>query len=1109
MSEDLRRRLRDLSPEKRALLEDMLLRRVPGRPESATIPLRDPSGPCPLSPFQERIWFLEQLNPGIPLYSRTWAARLRGPLDADALEGALNAIVARHEVLRAAVRVAQGVPTQTFHANRTVRLARIDLAPPRGEAPERVVEQVLRQEARRLFDLERDPLLRATLVRRGEADHVFALTTHHLVFDDGSLRVLLRELSLLYAGAVEGRPVPLEPASAQFGSVAVWQRQRLDTAAAAEDVAYWTARLRDAPPILDLPSDRPRPARLSHRGAVRTAGLGVTLTRRLDEASRSEGVSRFTLLLAAFATLLSRYSDREDLVLGVPVTNRDRPEFETLMGPLIDTLALRMDLSGTPPFRELLQRARHALAEAYAHRTLPFERLVDALPPDHALDHTPVFQVMLGWRDPASLMQHLQLPGVTVRPVDIDQGTAKFDLTLVMTEAGGQILCETEYSTDLFEASTIERLLAHFATLVGGAAADPGARLWALPLTTAAERRQLLVEWNATRRDYPADRTVHALFAEQARATPDAVAVVFGDRQLTYRELDGRANQLAQHLHALGVGPDVPVGLAVERSPEMVVALLGILKAGGAYVPLDPADPRERLAFLLEDTRAPLLLTQARFRDRVAAPPPPGALTVVCLDADWPAIAGRRDTPPADRATPDSLAYVTYTSGSTGRPQGVCVPHRGVVRLVRNTDYASLTAHEVFLQLAPLAFDASTFEIWAPLLNGARLAVFPPDLPTGETLARAVRRHQVTTLWLTAALFHHVVDQVASGLGPVRQLLAGGDVLSVPHVRRALREWTGIRLINGYGPTENTTFTSCHTITEADAEKPSIPIGRPIANTRVYVLDRHGQPVPVGIPGELYAGGDGLARGYLHRPVLTAARFVPDPWSGDPAARLYRTGDRARWQPDGTLEFLGRTDRQVKIRGFRIEPGEVEVQLGQHPAVRDVAVVVREGPPGEKSLVAYHVPRGEAEPRPHELRQYLRDRLPAYMIPPAFVRLPALPLTPNGKVDRAALPDPVAEPDRPAAPPSPPTPMQTLVASVWSEVLKRARVGPQDDFFDLGGHSLLATQVMARLSDALRRDLPLSLIFEAPTVAELSARLTEAPAVRPGPAAAGGPDAGS
>jgi aspartate racemase len=432
-----------------------------------------------------------------------------------------------------------------------------------------------------------------------------------------------------------------------------------------------------------------------------------------------------------------------------------------------------------------------------------------------------------------------------------------------------------------------------------------------------------------------------------------------------------------------------------------------------------------------------------------------------------------------------------------------------VVRLVRNTDYASLTAHEVFLQLAPLAFDASTFEIWAPLLNGARLAVFPPDLPTGETLARAVRRHQVTTLWLTAALFHHVVDQVASGLGPVRQLLAGGDVLSVPHVRRALREWTGIRLINGYGPTENTTFTSCHTITEADAEKPSIPIGRPIANTRVYVLDRHGQPVPVGIPGELYAGGDGLARGYLHRPVLTAARFVPDPWSGDPAARLYRTGDRARWQPDGTLEFLGRTDRQVKIRGFRIEPGEVEVQLGQHPAVRDVAVVVREGPPGEKSLVAYHVPRGEAEPRPHELRQYLRDRLPAYMIPAAFVRLPALPLTPNGKVDRAALPDPVAEPDRPAAPPSPPTPMQTLVASVWSEVLKRARVGPQDDFFDLGGHSLLATQVMARLSDALRRDLPLSLIFEAPTVAELSARLTEAPAVRPGPAAAGGPDAGS
>ncbi len=636
------------------------------------------------------------------------------------------------------------------------------------------------------------------------------------------------------------------------------------------------------------------------------------------------------------------------------------------------------------------------------------------------------------------------------------------------------------------------RLLRHFGTLLGGIAANPGEPWWQLPLLTAAERRQLVVEWNDTRRDYPADRNVHSLFAAQATETPDAVAIVFEDQRLTYRDLDRRANQLAHHLRALGVGPEVRVGLAVERSLEMAVGLLGVLKAGGAYVPLDPAYPRERLAFMLDDTGAPVLLTQTRLRDQlpVRSTGRSAATRIVCLDADWPVIAQESDAPVVDQATPESLAYVMYTSGSTGLPKGVCIPHRAVVRLVRNTDYARLAADEVFLQLAPLAFDASSFEIWGSLLNGARLVIYPPDVPSVEGLQWTVRRHRVTTLWLTAAFFHQVVDHAAGGLGPVRQLLSGGDVLSVPHVRRVLREWTGVRLINGYGPTENATFTCCQTLTEADAEKPSVSIGRPIANTRVYVLDCHRELVPIGVPGELYAGGDGVARGYLNRPELTAERFVPDPWSREPGARLYRTGDVVRWRPNGTLEFLGRTDDQVKIRGFRVEPGEVEVALGRHPAIREVVVVGREDTPGDKRLVAYHVPRDETGPTPDHLRRYLGGRVPAHMIPSTFVRLPALPMTSSGKVDRSALPRPATDLDRQGgAPEPPPTPVEELIAGVWAEVLRLPRVGPRDDFFELGGHSLLATQVIARLRRALTLDLPLSLLFEAPTVAQLSARI--------------------
>jgi aspartate racemase len=781
--------------------------------------------------------------------------------------------------------------------------------------------------------------------------------------------------------------------------------------------------------------------------------------------------------------VLHRYTGQTDIVVGTPVANRTRVETEGLIGFFVNMLVLRTDLAGSPTFREALRRVRGVALDAYAHQDAPFEKLVEVLQPVRDPSRTPVFQVMFTLQN--SPGEALTLPGLTLTALPAHGGTAKTDLSIQLGERPDGLWASVEYCSDLFEPETIRRLWGHYETVLTSAAADPGQPIGVLPMLRADERRQLLVDWNATATGYPRQRTIHELFTAAATAHPDRIALAAGERTVTYRALDQGANHLARRLHALGAQPGTVVAVWLERSVELVVTLLAVLKTGAAYLPLDLAAPPERLAFMLGDAGVDLVVTDTRLADRLPAAP----LRTLCLDSGAFLEPDAPDAPGVSVGMADDLAYVMYTSGSTGGPKGVLVPHRAVVRLVKDTDYVAFGADEVFLQLAPASFDASTFEIWGSLLNGARLAIFPPEPPTLGTLGDALARHGVTTLWLTAGLFHQVVDERPEILAPLRQLLAGGDVLSVAHVRRILDLLPGLRLVNGYGPTENTTFTCCYPVSDPAALERSVPIGRPIANTRVYVLDEGQQPVPVGVPGELCAAGDGLALGYLNQPELTAARFVPSPLVA--GERLYRTGDIVRYRPDGTLEFIGRADQQVKIRGYRIELGEVEAALARHPGLRDVVVHAVADETGGRRLVAHVVATEGCAPTPSELRAFVTARLPEYMVPSLFVTVPRLPLTANGKVDRAALPAASARvrpdaSDRPTG-----DELQLRLTEIWEQTLGVQPIGDRDNFFDLGGHSLLAVRLFARIERTLGRRLPLAMLFEAPTIGEMAARLRQ------------------
>ena len=1048
-----------------------------------------------LSFAQERLWFLEQLEPDSPVHNIPTVFRLTGSINVAALEQSLNEIVRRHEVLRSSFAAKEGQPIQLTAAVLGLTLPVVDLRDlPEAEQRAETL-RLTAEEVQRPFDLSRGCLLRLMLMRLTGDQYLLLLVIHHLVFDGWSTSILARELSSLYEAYCKGHPSPLPELPIQYADFAQWQRQWLQKDVLEEHLTYWKKQLENVP-TLQVPTDRPRPRVQTVRSARHYFVLSKPLSAELRSLSNRHGVTLFMTLFAAYQTLLHRYSGQNDIVIGSPVAGRNRSELEGLIGFFLNMLVLRADLSGNPTFRELLVRVREICLEAYAHQDLPFERLVEELRPKRDLSYTPFFQVTFAIQHGPSFQ--LDLPGLTAMDVDVDPGTARFDLNLVMTEEESGLQGYIDYNTHLFDASTIERMTEHFQELLAGIVADPNEPIDNLPFLTERERHQLLVEWNDTDRDYPREKCIHQLYEAQVVRAPEAVALAFENRQLTYRELNQRANHLAHYLRKLGVGPEVRVAICMERSFEMVVGLLAILKAGGVYVPLDPSYPKERLEFLLEDTRVPVLLTQQRLvkglietegsknGDPLSSIHDP-RLNVVCLDTDWDVIAREGEENPVSGTTADNLAYIMYTSGSTGKPKGVCVPHRGVVRLVKGAGYANLTSQEVFLQFAPVSFDASTFEIWGCLLNGARLVIFPPHTPPLRELGQILQQYQVTTLWLTAGLFHEMVDHNLEGLSQVQQLLTGGDVLSPSHVRKALQELPGCRLFNGYGPTEGTTFTCCYPVVAPGEVTGPISIGRAIANTQDYILDHQLNPVPIGVIGELYIGGDGLARDYLNHPELTAESFIPHPFSDKPGARLYKTGDLARYLPDGNVEFIGRLDQQVKIRGFRIELGEIEAVLGQHPAVQETVVIASEDAHGDKRLVGYIAPRKEFSPTVTELRGFLKSKLPEHMVPSVFVFLDVLPLTPNGKVDRQALPPAAGtRPDLEKAFVAARTPVEKALAGIWAQILGLQQLGIYDNFFELGGHSLSATRVISLARKTFEMELPLRTLFEKPTIEQLA-----------------------
>jgi amino acid adenylation domain-containing protein len=1078
---ELADRLAKLTPAQRKLLE---LRRAQQQ-QSAAAPAAAPAaipargaGPAPLSFSQRRLWFLDRLEPGSAFYNLPSAMRLHGALDAPALERALGEIVRRHEALRTTFAEQAGEPVQVIAPAGGFTLPVEDLSGLDEADREAAVRRLAGEEAARPFDLSAGPLFRAALLRLGAEEHVLLVSMHHIVSDGWSMGVLFREFSALYAAYREGRESPLAELPVQYADFAVWQREQLAGEALDRQLSYWKERLADAPALLELPTDHPRPAVQTYRGATVPVELSAELLERLQAVGRSEGATLYMTLVGAFQVLLSKYSGSEDIVVGSPIAGRTRKEVEELIGLFVNTLVLRTDLSGDPSFREVLRRAREVTLGAYAHQDVPFEMLVAELQPERSLSHSPLFQVLFTLQNAGG--QGGALPGLSVRGAGAEHVTAQFDLSLEVAATPQGLRGGLNYSTDLFDRGTAERMVGHLVRVLEQVATDADARLSRLELAGPEERAQVVVEWNRTERPFPRDASIHQLFQAQVRRTPDAAALVWGAQEVTYRELDARANGLAHHLAGLGVGPESRVGLRVERSVENVVATLAVLKAGGCCVPVDTSYPAERMALMLADSGVRVLLSDGE----LDAP----NLHVIRLDQVAQVLAAGPDHAPSASASAENLAYVFYTSGSTGRPKGVMMAHREVVQYAACLpDTMPIGPGDRVAQASNASFDAAVFEIWGALLNGATLVGIDRDvLLSAPLLGQALRAQGITHLYQTAALFNqHVREQVDVYAG-LRQLVFGAEAVGTESVRRMLRDGKPARVLHEYGPTEATVWCTLEEVEEVEEGAPTVSIGRPIPNARGYVLDPAGKPLPVGVPGELCVGGDGVVRGYLGRPGLTAERFVPDPFAAEPGARMYRTGDRVRWRAEGKLEFMGRLDDQVKIRGFRIEPGEVEAAIVAYPGVDQARVMMREDQPGDKRLVAYVVGSAEVD----GLAAHLRQSLPEYMVPQAIVALDRLPLNANGKVDRKALPVPeyAADADRYVAPR---TPVEEVLAGIWAEVLRLERVGVEESFFEMGGHSLLATRVVSRLREVFGVEVPLRVLFEGPTVAELARRVEE------------------
>ena len=1042
----------------------------------APIPAADRTKTLPLSFAQQRLWFLAQLEGASEAYHVPLNLKLAGRLDREALRRGLDGIVHRHEALRTTFAEVDGEPVQRIAAAETgFALTEHDL---RGRPDiDGELQRLAEEEATAPFDLACGPLIRGRLVQEGADAHTLLITVHHIVCDGWSMAVFMDEFKTLYGAFLKGDADPLPPLPIQYVDYAAWERTALqDNETVQQQAAYWKKTLAGTPALLELPADRPRPAQQDYAGAMAAVELDAELTRRLRDLSQRHGVTLYVTFLAAWAALMARLSGQEDVVIGSPAANRGRAEFEPLIGFFVNTLPMRIDLSGDPTVSELLARVKEQALAAQQHQDLPFEQVVEAVKPQRSLAYAPLFQVMFAWQNAPSAS--FELPGLQVASIAAPHETARLDLVLYLDDTDGVIRGGLEYATSLFERETIERYLGYWKHLVAAMAADAGKQVGRLPLLSETERHQVVVEWNATVADYPRDRCVHELFEAQAAETPYAIAIVHEDHQLTYAELNAQANRLARYLRSLGVNPGDYLPIFLERSINLVVAELAVLKAGAAYVPIDPAFPSERQAFMVRDCGARIVIAA----DGVALPE---GLDAARVDVDKRILTEGAAGNLAMLSDSEATAYVMYTSGSTGQPKGVVIPHRGITRLVLNSGYVKLDVSDTVAFAANPAFDATTFEVWAPLLHGGRIAVIGQEaLLEPLRFGQSLKRHSVSVLWLTVGLFNQYADALAEEFSHLRYLLTGGDALDPRVIDRVLRNCPPQHLINGYGPTETTTFATTYEITGVPEGATSIPLGRPIANTQIYILDANLQPTPIGVTGEIYIGGAGVARGYLNQPELTAERFLRDPFAKEPNGRMYKTGDLGRWRADGAIEYLGRNDFQVKIRGFRIELGEIEARLREHPGVREAMVVAREDSPGDKQLVAYYT--GGADLEAKDLRAHVGAALPGYMVPVAYVKLDALPLNANGKLDRKTLPAPEGEAFGSRDYEAPVTTMEQILAEIWAEVLKVERMGRRDNFFDLGGHSLTAVRLLARIEEEIGRRYSLSLLFKAPTIEHFS-----------------------
>ena len=1061
-----------------------------------------------LSFTQQPLWFLNQLEPNNPAYNIPTAHCLQGVLNLSALEQSLEEITRRHSILRATFPSVDGQPYQIISPFIPIKLPIIDLTRLSQKLRLAEVQRLVNQESRQSFNLAQEPLFRCQLLYLYEQEYVLLLNIHHIVFDGWSYNIFFQELAALYTAFSTNKPSPLPELPIQYADFAYWQREWLQSEFLESQLSYWKQQLSGNLPILQLSTDYPRPPVQTYRGAYQSLELPKNLTAALKVLSQQEGVTLFMTLLAAFQILLYRYSGQEDIIVGTPIAGRNQIETERLIGLFVNSLAIRTNLSGNPSFRQLLNQVREVTLGAYDHQDLPLEKLIEELNPERDLSRSPLFQVMFVFQNTPN--QPWELLGLTITPLEIHNGTAKIELTLDLKETSEGIKGGIEYNTDLFEAATITRMLGHFQTLLEGIVANPEQHLLNLPLLTAAQQHQLLVEWNNTATDYPNHSCIHQLFEAQVEQTPNATAVVFDNQQLTYQQLNHRANQLAHHLQKLGVKPEITVGICLERSLEMLIALLAILKAGGAYIPLDPSYPQERLTFMFQDSQVSLLLTTSKIAQNSlcasakASPnridnnqqPPinPEQLTVICLDKAWETINQENPENPTSNVNPTNLAYILYTSGSTGFPKGVAIEHRSTVNFI-NWAQTVFNPEQLAGVLAStsICFDLSVFELFVPLSCGGKviLAENALHLPTLKAAKDVTLINTVPSA---------IAELVRANAIPqnVQTVNLAGEPLSQQLVNQLYQQTTLQQVFNLYGPSEATTystFTLC-VPRRGENEKlyPSPSIGRPIANTQIYILNSHLQPVPIGVPGELYIGGDGLARSYFNRQNLTEEKFIPNSFlnskfkiqnfKGD---HLYKTGDLARYLPDGNIEFLGRIDNQVKIRGFRIELGEVESTLSQYPTVLQCVVTARVDYESDKHLVAYIVSNQQQKATTDELRCFLKQKLPDYMVPSAFVFLDTLPLTPNGKIDRRALPAPDRLKQEPASTFVPPSDdLEIQLTKIWENVLGKKLIGVKDNFFDLGGHSLLAVRLFAQIEKTFGKNLPLATLFLAPNIEELA-----------------------